>query len=74
MCTTTGRGEAKKRAFSVVTSAPLASSVIRSAPAASGTMLSTINTVGASHAALFLLTIAFINFSYIIDLIRLISG
>lgn len=53
MCSTTGRGDAKNRAFSGVTSAPPVNSAMRTAPAINGTALSTISAAGTSHSALF---------------------
>lgn len=52
MCTTTGIGEAKNRAFSGVISAPPASWVSRNAPAATGMKQSTSSAVGTSHVDL----------------------
>ncbi|GAA3445695.1 hypothetical protein Pve01_07900 [Planomonospora venezuelensis] len=52
MCSTTGRGAAKNRAFSGVIAAPPASSVRRTAPAIMGTALSAISPAAARHPAL----------------------
>ncbi|GAA3120550.1 hypothetical protein GCM10010466_09360 [Planomonospora alba] len=51
MCSTTGTGAAKNRAFSGVISAPPVSSDRRAAPAITGTALSTSSAAGTSRSA-----------------------
>ena len=51
ICTLTGRGDPKKRAFSGVIAVPPANWVRRKAPSAIGMALSMINPTGTSYAA-----------------------
>src|ERR687891_167836 len=50
ICSTTGRGAAKKRALAAVTSAPRASSARRTEPARAGTRLNRMSPAGMSQS------------------------
>jgi hypothetical protein len=64
MCSITGMGEAKKRAFPGVISAPPVNWAMRKAPPATGTTLSTISPANISQSVLFIFcVIVFMIFS-----------